>query len=185
MQIRPHRRDDADRIAEILADGWRTYAPFMPRDHLAGRTDVAARRTEIAEWLDDEFHARNEAIFMAAPEDGAPLGFIHMELGDKADLGAMGVVNLLYVDAAARGTGIGRELMAAGARWLLDTRPGPLVLSAFADNPYRHFYARLGGVETLRRQHVVAGSAIESVLYLWRDPAVLCAHTVSAPDTVR
>ena len=134
MIIRAHRGADADRIAEILADGWRDiYAAFMPADYLARQSDRARRHGEIAEWLEDEFEPANEAIFVAEDEQGV-VGFIHMELGDKGGLGATGIVNLLYVDRAAQGRSIGRQLMAAGAEWLLATRPGPLALSAFELN---------------------------------------------------
>lgn len=173
MIIRPHRRSDADRIAELLADGWRdAYAEFMPAEYLARQADRARRRAEIAEWLDDEFDATTEAIFIAEEPDDI-VGFIHMELGDKGDLGATGVVNLLYVDATRHGRGIGRALMAAGANWLLDTQPGPLALSAFKLNPHRAFYTTLGGAESAEVRHIVAGTELVSVLYRWADPAVL------------
>ncbi len=173
MIIRPHHRTDADRIAEILSGGWQqAYSAFMPSAYLARQTDAARRRAEIAEWLDTAFDAAGEAIFVADVDDKVD-GFIHMELGDKGDLGATGIVNLIYVDPTAQSAGIGRRLMAAGAAWLLATCPGPLVLSAFAENPFRGFYGALGGVERGRRQHEIEGRTIESVLYLWRDPAVL------------
>lgn len=173
MTVRPYLRSDADRIAEILADGWRdTYAAFMPADYLARQSDRARRRGEIAEWLDDEFDPAVEAIFVADEADGL-VGFIHMELGDKGELGATGVVNLLYVDRAAQGGGIGRQLMAASAQWLLETASGPLALSAFELNPSRGFYAALGGREAKRVTHTIAGAELASVLYFWPDPAVL------------
>jgi GNAT superfamily N-acetyltransferase len=173
MIIRPHVRMDADRIAEILADGWReTYAAFVPPDYIAYQADRERRRGEIAEWLDGDFDAGCEAIFVADDGDDV-IGFIHMEHGNKAELGATGIVNLLYLDRRAHGRGIGRQLMAAGASWLLETRPGPLALSAFELNPNCGFYARLGGIESKRVLNDIAGAEIWSVLYLWPDPAVL------------
>ena len=117
MHIRALRRTDADRIAEILAAGWaQAYSRFMPADILQPRIDPERRKIEIAEWLDDEFDPAVEALFVAENERGVG-GFIHMELGDKGGLGATGIVNLLYVDAALQGRGVGRALMASGARW--------------------------------------------------------------------
>jgi GNAT superfamily N-acetyltransferase len=172
MIIRSHCRADAGRIGEILADGWRdTYAAFMPADYLARQSDRAGRRAEIVDWLHGEFDPANEAIFVAEQDEA--MGFIHMELGDKGELGATGIVNLLYVDLGRRGHGAGRALMAAGARWLLDAQPGPLVLSAFELNPSRGFYRALGGIEAKRLTHSIAGRDIVSVLYFWPDPAVL------------
>jgi GNAT superfamily N-acetyltransferase len=173
MLIRPHRRDDADRIAEILAAGWRqSYQHFMPPDFFAPRADPEWRREEIAGWLDEDFNSEGEAIFVAE-SDGRVIGFIHMELGDKGDLGATGIVNLLYLDEAAQKRGIGRKLMAEGARWLLETKPGPLVLSAFDGNPSRFSYDAMGGMAAKRVTSDVCGEPIGSVLYLWPDPSIL------------
>ena len=172
MAIRRHQRTDADRIAEILADGWRdTYAAIVPPAYLAYQSDRVRRRTEIADWLDD-FHTGSEEVFVAE-RDGDVVGFIHMQHGDKADLGSSGFVNLLYIDRSAQGHGLGRHLMAAGAQWLLDTRPGALVLSAFELNPHRAFYTALGGTEVKRVLNDIAGAQVYSVLYRWPDPAVL------------
>ena len=175
MRIRPHTRTDADRIAEILAAGWRqAYSGFMPPEILEPRIDAGRRKTEIAEWLDDEFDPEIEALLVA--EDAAGLtGFIHIELGDKAGLGATGIVNLLYVDPGAQGRGIGRALMAEGTRWLLQRSPGPLVLSAYADNPFRHAYAAMGGLEAKQIVSRFGAHDLASVLYLWPDPHILLA----------
>lgn len=174
MIIRPHRRSDADRIAEILAAGWKqSYSHFMPEAFLLPRIDPDRRKQEIAGWLDEDFGKEGpEAIFVAEDETDI-LGFIHMELGDKGELGATGIVNLLYVDPPAQQRGIGRQLMAAGAQWLLDTAPGPLVLSAFIGNPSRHAYAAMGGSEAKRVVSKIYDEDIESALYLWADPKVL------------
>jgi GNAT superfamily N-acetyltransferase len=173
MLIRPHRRDDADRLAEILAAGWKqAYSHFMPLSFLTPRIDPAYRKAEIAEWLDDEFEPENEAVFVAE-DAGAITGFIHMVLGDKGEVGAVGHVSLLYVDPPRQGRGVGRALMAEGARWLIGTTPGPLALSAFAENPHRHAYAAMGGTEAKRLKPVIDGAEVETVIYLWPDPAVL------------
>ena len=173
MHIRTHRRTDADRIAEILAAGWaQAYSRFMPADILQPRVDPERRKIEIAEWLEDEFDPAVEALFVAENEGGVG-GFIHMELGDKGGLGATGIVNLLYVDAALQGRGVGRALMAAGARWLMRAAPGSLVLSAYADNHFRHAYTAMGGHEAKQVVSSFNGHDLSSVLYLWPDPTSL------------
>lgn len=173
MLIRPHRRDDADRIAEILAAGWKqAYSHFMPASFLEPRIDPAYRKAEVADWLDDEFAPNDEAIFVAE-EAREVVGFIHMALGDKGGVGAVGHVNLLYVDPAQQRRGAGRALMAAGAQWLTGKVSGQLALSAFADNPWRHAYDAMRGIEAKRLKPVIDGAEVETVIYLWPDPAVL------------
>ena len=173
MLIRPHRREDADRIAEILAAGWKqAYSHFMPASFLTPRIDPAYRKAEIAQWLDEEFEPNEEAIFVTELE-GAVEGFIHMVLGDKGDVGATGHVSLLYVDPAQQRNGIGRALLAESARWLIGKAAGPLALSAFADNPHRFAYDALGGIPAKRLRPLIDGVEIETVIYLWPDPSVL------------
>jgi GNAT superfamily N-acetyltransferase len=173
MLIRSHTRADADRIADILAAGWKqAYSHFMPPSFLTRRIDPAYRRAEIAEWLDDDFEPDSEALFVA-DDAGTIAGFIHMVLGDKGDVGASGHVNLLYVDSTQQRRGIGRALLAEGIRWLIATAPGPLALSAFADNPWRLAYNRLGGLEAKRLRPTIDGAEVETVIYLWPDPSVL------------
>jgi GNAT superfamily N-acetyltransferase len=173
MLIRPHRREDADRIAAILAAGWKqAYSHFMPLSFLTPRIDPAYRKAEIAQWLDDEFEPDAEAIFVAE-RDGEIRGFIHMVLGDKGEVGATGHVSLLYVDPPQQRSGIGRALMAEGACWLTGKAAGPLALSAYADNLHRFAYDALGGVPAKRLRPIIDGVEIETVIYLWPDPAVL------------
>lgn len=174
MIIRPHNRADSDRIAEILAAGWKqSYSHFMPQAFLLPRINPEQRKAEIAGWLDEDFGEEGPEAIFVAEENGEILGFIHMELGDKGGLGASGIVNLLYVDPPAQKRGIGKQLMAVGVRWLLDTKPGPLALSAFIGNQNRFAYNALGGVEAKRVVSKIYDEDIESALYFWADPKVL------------
>jgi GNAT superfamily N-acetyltransferase len=148
--LRPHRLDDAPAIARILADGWRdAYGGFLTPAAMGKRADHAHRTAVITEFLRDEFDPTIEGLLVA--EAAAVDGFVHMVLEDKADLGAAGNINLIYVDPSVRGHGIGRLLMDGAADWFAGRVAGPIVLSAFERNPFRGFYDRLGGVVVLRR----------------------------------
>ena len=145
----------------------------MPAAFLASRIDPVYRRREIAEWLDTDFDPSTETLLVA--EEGGPIaGFVHVALGDKGEVGATGHVNLLYVDPPRQGQGVGRSLMGAGARWLMQRQPGPLALSAYERNPFRPAYASMGGVETKRLRFLIEGTEIETVIYRWHDPTTLC-----------
>lgn len=173
VTIRPHKPADAAAIGVILADGWKqAYSAFMPAERLKTHADRSYRIAEIGEFLANDFDPEQEAVFVAET-GGALRGFIHLVLEDKAELGAEGSINLLYVDQAAQGQGIGRALLGAAAQWFAARTTGPIAVSAFAENPFGSFYAHVGARETLRRSHDVAGTAIESVIYLWPDAAAL------------
>jgi GNAT superfamily N-acetyltransferase len=174
--LRPHTIADAEPIARILADGWRdAYGGFLTPAAMGPRADRAHRLREIGAWLREEFDPALEGLLVA--EDHAVDGFVHMVLEDKADLGAAGHVNLIYVDPAARRRGLGRLLLAGAADWFAARVAGPIVLSAFERNPSRGFYDRVGGVVVLRQEFELAGQALESVVYRWDDAAAMRAGT--------
>jgi GNAT superfamily N-acetyltransferase len=171
-RLRSHTMGDAEAIGRILAAGWQqAYGGFLTPAAMGQRNDPLARHTEIAEFLRDEFDPEVEGLIVA--EDRAVDGFVHMVLEDKAEMGAAGHVNLLYVDPAAQGQGLGRLLMRAAANWFADRVSGPIVLSAFARNPYRGFYDRIGGEVAKTRSFELEGQALESVIYRWESPQAL------------
>ena len=172
MPIRPHTLADANGIADILAEGWKiAYAGFMPEPLFLPRIDKARRRADIIRWLADEFKPDVEHVLVA--ENEGIDGFIHLVLEDKAGLGAAAHINLLYVRPDRFRRGIGRALVIAAADWLAARTTGSIVLGAYADNPYRDFYARIGGVEALRKTVDFEGHALESVYYRWDDATAL------------
>ncbi len=175
MRIRPHIPFDSDQIAEILARGWaEAYSGFLPADVLRPRIDVVARQAEMRAFLAAEFDPGAEAMFVA--DAGSELaGFAHAILGDKAGLGAVGQVGLLYVRSGYQGKGVGRRLLGAAAGWIADRASGPLAIGAFAENPFHRFYAHLGGEIAARAPVEVSGHQTESVVYLWPDAAALAA----------
>ncbi len=171
--IRPFTLADSDRIGEILADGWaRAYGGFMPANVLAPRADRASRRAELHEFLSTDFGPATEALFVSEIA-GAITGFVHVVLGDKADLGTGGYVSLLYVDAESGGGGHGRALLAKGADWLAHHTDGPIAIAAFKDNPFHPFYAHLGGTVAKVQDVKIDGFACQSIVYLWPDAEAL------------
>ena len=171
-RLRSHTLGDAEAIGRILAAGWQqAYGGFLTPAAMGRRNDPAARHTEIAEFLSDEFDPAIEGLIVA--EDDVVDGFVHMVLEDKAEMGAAGHINLLYVDPAAQGRGLGRMLMGAAAGWFAERVSGPIVLSAFARNPYRGFYDRIGGVVAKTRSFELEGQALESIIYRWDGPEAL------------
>lgn len=166
MPIRDHRLDDADAIADILAEGWATaYSGFMPEPLLTPRVNNSYRRNEVGDWLTNEFDPTTEKLLVS--DDEGVNGFVNVVLEDKAGLGAVAHIDLLYVSPAKLRQGIGRKLMLAAAEWLETRVDGPVVLSAYAENLFRLFYDRIGGVEVLRRTIDFDGFELQSVYYRW------------------
>lgn len=172
MAIRSHRREDADAIATILADGWgAAYGSFMPSKILRHRTDHSARRAEIAAFLDEDFSPASECILIS--ESGTLEGFCHIVCEDKASLAAAAHINLLYVDPSLFGRGIGRALMEAAGEWLHQHVEGAIVLSAYAKSPFHSFYAHIGGEIAKRATATLDGHELDVIYYRWPNAAAL------------
>jgi GNAT superfamily N-acetyltransferase len=126
-RIRPARPEDAPRIVDIWATGWRdghlADAPpelLAHRDHDAfvPRVDAAIARTWVA-------------------ETGGDIAGFTMVHDDEVDQ--------LYVDAPFRGTGIASQLLAYAADRIRDAgHPEPWLAVARGNARARHFYEREG-----------------------------------------
>ncbi len=135
---------DAGACAAIT-NAWIDATPWMPRAHSAA---------EIARFYREHVFATCRVL--VAAREPAVLGF--------AAVDGEGFVAALYVDAAARGQGIGGALLAAAkARHF-----GGLTLWSFAANSgARRFYARHGFVEA----GATAGEndeGLADVMLVWR-----------------
>ncbi len=125
VAVRPGREEDAAACAAIF-NAWVDATPWMPRVHPA--EDVVRHYRE---------HVLKVCRVLVAERGGAVAGF--------AALDGEGYVASLYVDAAARGAGVGAALVAA----MKALRPEGLMLWTFVANAgARRFYAREGFVET-------------------------------------
>lgn len=105
VQIRPVRPEDADSMVSFLVD-------LRHFRRLQGRTSESIRpqvREAIGQCLADDSHA----IYLAVDDDGQILGYTSVHWLPYLFLpGPEGYVSELFVATAARGQGIGSQLLA-------------------------------------------------------------------------
>jgi GNAT superfamily N-acetyltransferase len=129
--------------AAILID-WIDATTWMPRVHAADDVDRHYRE-HVYTWCE----------VTVAERAGAVCGFLA--------LGPHGRVHSLYLDAGARGRGLGAALVAAAKA----ARPEGLNLWTFlANEPARRFYARQGFVE-VRRTDGDNEEGLPDILLAW------------------
>ena len=159
---------DAARIAELHVEGWREFRSFVPREVMDARTLGPHGRV-----------GRVPAATAAAP--GRPSrsstepwsASLRPGFCAEPDHGARGEIKNLFVDGAARGTGVGQRLLADAARWLAANGGEPIALYSFTENPYRSAYDRLGGTVFGERPTDWGGIVVPETGYIWASAAEL------------
>ena len=152
--IRPGSAADAEGVARVHVRSWQAaYGHVFPADRLADLS-VDARAEQ---W-------RRRPPIVA--EDGrAVVGFV--SVGACRDDDAEGELYAIYVDPAHWGTGVGRELIAAGEARLRKLGHHDVVLWVLEDNPRaRRFYEAAGWrVDGARRPITFLGVEVPEVRY--------------------
>ena len=142
--IRPPRADEAELLADLHLRAWEeTYAGiFAP-----SAWDEEARAGRIRQWTALCGPPRQDWRTAVAEADGRPIGIAHTERDLGENPPRERVLALIYLLAAAQGSGAGQAL--------LDEVLGedPASLWVFEENPRaRAFYRRNGFVPTGERQ---------------------------------
>ncbi len=164
--IRPARLADADAIARVHVEAWRSaYAGILPDRTLTGLS--AARIAPHYLGL----IRRHHIVLVAQPEGAhAPVAFATAGRA-RGRAPADGEVETLYVLDDWRERGIGRHLLARAARALAAAPFGcrSMFLWVLSDNPSRWFYERLGGKAVMRAMTQVGGVPLAQTAMVW-DP---------------
>jgi GNAT superfamily N-acetyltransferase len=163
--LRPARTEDADAIAALHAESWRSAYRGLVPDVILGDTLDAERQTA---WR-DRFAAPNAGrrfTLMAVSGDRL-VGFTCV-LAD-ADPPHGPLLDNLHVKPGWRGHGIGARLLHESRIWVREIAPGqPMHLWVIEDNaPARAFYDAQRGVPGDRRINLMAGIEVPAVRYTW------------------
>jgi GNAT superfamily N-acetyltransferase len=141
--IRPAGPADARPVAEVHVASWRhAYRGLLPDDAL-DRLSVDDRE---ARWLGAFADPDPTGGALVAEVEGRIVGFASFgpSRDDDAPAGT-GEVPAIYVEPAALGTGVGRELLGAATRALREAGFGRATLWVLeANEPARRFYEKAG-----------------------------------------
>lgn len=167
MHMRLATVRDADRIAHIHAESWRTaYRGALSDTYLSGPIDEERR----AIWR-DRFDNPPPGQYVAVAEDEAvTIGFVCAYGGHDPRWGTF--IDNLHVLPDFKRHGTGRLMMQDAARWSTHTHPGQgMYLWVLESNaPARAFYERIGGEQVERATWTPPdGSELPKLRYAWRD----------------
>jgi GNAT superfamily N-acetyltransferase len=152
--IRAGTAADAEAVARVQVESWRAaYSHVLPVDGLAALSIEARAR----------MHRRFPPI--VAEVDDEIVGFV--SVGPARDDDAEGELFAIYVHPEHWGSGVGRELIAAGEEQLRELGHLHAVLWVLEDNPRaRRFYEAAGwSVDGAERPIDLLGVSLPEVRY--------------------
>jgi len=159
----------------VHVDTWRVaYKGIVPDVHLDGLSYDESERL----WQ-DAIGTGDGCVFVAEDEggvfgfaSGGPRERFSRELEEYA-----GELQTVYVLPSHKGTGVGRRLVGAVARYLADRGVESMLLWVFTENrPARRFYESLGGVPVAEDGFELAGVRLSETAYGWKDLGVLLSR---------
>ena len=175
--VRPARLGDAESIARVEIETWRTtYAGMLPDRVLLNMSE----RRQTGSWASFLRHRPEDVV--VAQRDGAIVGFGNCGTQRDNTIRFAGEVYTLYVAPDRQGAGYGRNLLLALFQRLVNTGHATALVWVVRANPGRFFYERLGGQLIMHRKIPVGGQPVEAVAYGWRDLSKVLARTAQSGD---
>jgi|ERR1017187_7617985 ribosomal protein S18 acetylase RimI-like enzyme len=164
MQFRIRRAtfEDADAIAAVHVESWKTsYAGIVPDEYLAS-LDVGARAGMWKAWLGSP----DSLIFVA--EDGfGVFGFVGGGRVREANSGFAAELYALYVLREHQNRGAGRRLTFALADRLRAEGFESMLVWVLRENPAVSFYIHLGGMQIADKTIEIGGATLEELAFGW------------------
>ena len=174
--IHPATIDDAKAIARIQVETWQSAYRGMISDDFLDAMSVEERTYRWSEIL----QRPEQATFVAEVEGQGIVGFASGGPEREGREDFRGELFGLYVLPERHGQGIGRQLVATFAQWLLNSGFESMMVWTLADNPFRRFYEHLGGKLFCEKDIEIGEQKLVEVAYGWDDVTTL--HTDSTSD---
>ncbi|MGM0896985.1 MAG: N-acetyltransferase family protein [Bacillota bacterium] len=162
--IRRAIASDAPGIAKVHVDSWiTTYRNIVPDEYLNGLKYEEREK----QWNRNLQHS---TAFVAENEAGEVIGFADggkERSGDYPDIG--GEVYSIYILKAYQGQGVGKMLMQAVSKELLNRDIQSMLVWVLKENHSSGFYENLGGKVIDEKYITIAGKQIPELAYEWAD----------------
>jgi GNAT superfamily N-acetyltransferase len=172
--IRPAQLPDAEAIARVQVDTWRTaYKGIMPENFLA---DLSYEQN-IKRWQNILADPNpNRFGYVAESDSETIVGFALGGAERNGDPDYVGELYAIYLLESFQRQGIGRRLIATLAQRLVGAGLPSLLVWVLEGNPCRGFYEMLGGKHLRQKLVTVGGAQLVEIAYGWQDARRLIEH---------
>lgn len=146
---------DLDELRRITVEGFDGIAIDQNVEQAVGLANGHDWRWRKARHVDEDFAANPAGMFVAQAADGTVLGYISTRIDRDAGKGR---IPNLAVDRAARGHGVGRQLIEHALDYFRREGMTFAMIETMVNNPVgQHLYPSCGFVEAGRQIHFVKG----------------------------
>ena len=170
LKLRPATRADAEGIARVHRESWRTtYGGMLPQDVIAahaGRKTAAAWSRRLLEGPE------RDGTYVAQLPEGI-VGFASCGPARHRLEGLEAEIYTLYVVQQHQRRGLGRALVRACARHFVRQGEFGFYLWVLKANRARMFYEALGGAEMGEKTERLGLHSFAQVAYGWHDLTAL------------
>lgn len=173
MIMREARKTDADSIAKVVVDTWRTtYIGIVPQHYLDSLSYelIAGRWQERLANIDQIWPGW--FIFVAEDDSGSVVGFAGGGPSQDSGLDFTGELGFIYLLNSYQRQGTGRRLLTTITLKLKEQGYNNMMVWVFSANPYRAFYEALGGHQVAERYVDKYEGHLAETAYGWRDLSV-------------
>jgi ribosomal protein S18 acetylase RimI-like enzyme len=182
IQLRRANLADAQAIAAIRIEGWRTsYRGMIPDSYL----DNMQLEENVLHWrtiLQVSPSKEDSLCVFVAESDGEIVGFASGVKLAEPKLGKEAEINAVYIRPAWQRCGIGKRMLHKVARALQAMACQSVVVWVIDGNsPARHFYEELGGEILIEQDFSWDGLELTEVGYGWSDLSILMASADALP----
>ncbi|MGD2145451.1 MAG: GNAT family N-acetyltransferase [Anaerolineae bacterium] len=164
--IRTAAVDDADAIARVQVDTWRSaYRSIVPSEVLHS----LSYEQRSAYWSSIISREDRERVFLVAEEqENGVVGFCVCGVNRDENSDFASELYAIYVLGVHQDRGIGRTLFDRCRKWTLDRGMTTMIVWVLRDNPYRRFYEAVGGEVVSERMISIGEAELPEVAYGWR-----------------
>lgn len=175
MIIRKARLQDANAIAEVHVNAWKTtYSGILPTAYIERRT-YAKRCKSWSKMLEASMTEITDHSIYVAEFEGEIIGFVDGGTQRSANPLYQGEIYALYILEAYQRKGLGRNLTQTIARRLSQLGLDSILVWVLADNSACKFYRSLGGQQVEQKLIDVNGSKFKEIAYGWQNTQDLIA----------
>ena len=162
MLIRKARLADAQGIANVHVDTWRTtYEGIIPTEFL-NKLDYSERKNR---W-ENKMRTEN-VVFVVENEEGQIIGFADTSRRENnLELNSIDLTSL-YLLEAYQGRGIGKLLMKTLFEHYKNQSYDKVYVDVLADNNTRYFYEYLGAKFVRNIKIKIGGKILDESTYVW------------------